>query len=153
MTTSHDKPYPRYCGECKSESVQPTDIVYDAVVKHDGKPHSFRIDRLPIDKCTRCGEQYFTLQTDDSISSGLRTHLCLLQPEEILDQLSVLEIDQHEFATRIGTAHETLSRWLSGHTVQNRAMDNLMRVFFGLSQVREALTLNGPLSNDRQSLC
>lgn len=35
---------------------------------------------------------------------------------------------------------ETVSRWLNGLSIQPRALDNLMRVFFGLASVRDVLT-------------
>lgn len=144
MTKPAAKPYPRYCVECGNESVQPAQIAHNAQVKHDGKLHEFSISTLNIDKCQHCGEEYFTAETDQAISKGLRSHLRFLQPEEISARLAELELTQSEFANRLGVAKETVSRWITSHTIQNRAMDNLMRLFLGRSEVRRALTESGP---------
>ena len=83
MPVSKSLPYPRCCVECDNESVVRVAIPYNAEVKHDGKLHSFFIPELHIDKCTNCGEEYFSSETDGQISKELRVHLCFLQPEEI----------------------------------------------------------------------
>ncbi len=145
MSSSTIGSYPRYCAECGEECVQPVRIQYNAEVKHDGKLHSFVVDDLPVDECGNCHEQWFTQETEDAIQDGLRTHLCLLRPVDIRQRLNDLSLSQSSFATRIGVAPESISRWLNGHTIQNRAMDNLMRAFFGLESVRESLTENGPI--------
>ena len=145
MATPKDKPYPRFCAECGNESVVSTQIAYNAEVKHDGKLHEFPISSLTIDKCQSCSEEYFTVDTDREISRGLRIYLCFLQPEEIREKIHQLGLTQAEFANRLGVAKETVSRWITSHTIQNRAMDNLMRLFFGLPEVREVLTESGPI--------
>jgi len=144
MNNSSAKPYPRFCAECGQERVTPTQIVYNAEMKHDGKVHHFVVDDLPIDQCENCHEQWFTSETDVAIQAGLRTHLCLLRPVDIRQRLAELEMNQSAFANRIGVAPETVSRWLNGHAVQNRAMDNLIRLFLGLDLVRSVLTEQGP---------
>jgi putative zinc finger/helix-turn-helix YgiT family protein len=145
MATTKDKPYPRFCAECGTESVVSTQIAYNAEVKHDGKLHEFTISNLTIDKCQSCREEFFTMDSDREISRGLRIYLCFLQPEEIRKKIQQFGLTQAEFAVRLGVAKETVSRWITGHTIQNRAMDNLMRLFFGLSEVREVLTESGPI--------
>jgi DNA-binding transcriptional regulator YiaG len=145
MANSKDRPYPRHCAECGNESVVSAQIAYNAKVKHDGKLHEFPISNLTIDKCEFCGEEYFTMLTDREISRGLRIHLCFLQPEEIREKIQELGLTQAEFALRLGVAKETVSRWITAHTIQNRAMDNLMRLFFGLAEVRNVLTESGPI--------
>jgi len=58
--------------------------------------------------------------------------------------LGELGLTQRNFAERLGVAPETVSRWLNGVCIQTRALDNLMRVFFGFSSVRDVLTADGP---------
>jgi len=142
--TLKTKPYPRGCTECGETTVMPTDIAYDAEVKHDGRLHRFRISSLTIDKCGRCGEEYFTNRTDEQIAAALREFLGLLQPQDIRRRLDELGLTQRSFAERLGVAPETVSRWLNGLSIQTRAMDNLMRVFFGFESVRNVLTADGP---------
>ena len=138
------KPYPRLCTACGRAAVTPADIAYDAEVKHDGRLHRFRISRLTIDKCQACGEESFTNCTDEQITTALREFLGLLQPHDIRRRLSELGMTQQRFAERLGVAPETVSRWLNGLSIQTRALDNLMRVFFGFASVRDALTADGP---------
>ncbi len=49
-------------------------------------------------------------------------------------------MQQKTLAACLGIAEATLSRWLSGGLIQSRAMDNLLRVYFGIPAVRELLT-------------
>jgi hypothetical protein len=81
MTDVQAKPYPRFCGECGQESVAPQRISYNAKIKHDGQFYQFLIEALPIDQCESCGEQWFTLDTDEALQAGLRKHLGLLSPD------------------------------------------------------------------------
>jgi DNA-binding transcriptional regulator YiaG len=113
-------------------------------MKYDGKLREFFVSDLPIEQCEKCGEQWFTSTTDDVLQSGLRTYLCLLHPAEIRQRLSELSLNQIQFANRIGVAEETVSRWLNERSIQNRAMDNLMRLFLGLESVRAVLSEHGP---------
>jgi hypothetical protein len=105
------KPYRRMCTQCGETAVMSADIAYDAEVKHDGRLHRFPISRLAIDKCQRCGEEFFTNRTDEQIAAALRDHLGLLQPQDIRRRLDELGLTQRSFAARLGVAPETVSRW------------------------------------------
>jgi len=139
------KPYPRPCPECGETAVRPAEIAYEAEVKHDGRLHRFFIARLAIDKCERCGEELFTNRTDEQINAALRDHLGLLQPDDIRRRLDELGLSQRSFAERLGVAQETVSRWVTGLSIQTRPLDNLMRLFFGFATVRDALSAPQPL--------
>jgi DNA-binding transcriptional regulator YiaG len=138
------KPYPRVCTHCGETAVSPANISYDAAVKHDGRLQRFPISRLMIDKCQHCGEEFFTNRSDEQITAGLREFLGLLQPHDIRLRLDELGLTQRDFAARLGVAPETVSRWLNGLSIQTRALDNLMRVFFNFASVREVLLPDGP---------
>ena len=120
-----DYVYPRCCVECDNETVVRLAIPYSAEVKHDGKLHSFFIPELHIDKCTNCGEEYFSSETDGQISKELRVILCFLQPEEIRAKLNALGINQSDFANRIGVAKEPVSRWMTGKDMGHLATKSL----------------------------
>lgn len=139
-TPRASKPYPRRCAECGEAAVQRTTIAYDAKVKHDGKLHEFHIDALPVDQCTRCGEVYFTNDTADAQSAALRQHLGLLQPEEIRERLKELGLTQRRLAEQLRVAEETVSRWLNGLSIQSRALDTFLRVYFRFPEVRDFLS-------------
>lgn len=112
---------------------------YNAEVRHDGRLHQFEVPHLRLPICSACGEQVFTEDVDRQINKALRSHLNLLEPSEIRIALERLKLSQKEVARRLGIAEATLSRWLTEAQIQSRSMDNLLRLFFGLPQVRTAL--------------
>jgi putative zinc finger/helix-turn-helix YgiT family protein len=134
-----DRPFPWRCVECRAKEVFPHVTDYAGTVKHDGRSYTVRIPDLEIPTCRKCGEQLFTVGTDDRIIAALRAQVGLLTPEEILKRRSLLEITQQELAEQLGVAKETISRWETGGMIQSRAMDNLMRLFFGSEEVRALL--------------
>jgi transcriptional regulator with XRE-family HTH domain len=48
-------------------------------------------------------------------------------------------LTQKEFAAAIGVAEANVSRWENGVQIQQRSSDNLLRIFFGVPQVRNML--------------
>ena len=136
------KPYPRRCAECGNVSVQPEKVSQTAKIKHDGKVHEIRVNDMPIDRCSDCGEEFFTNATADAKSAALRSHLGLLQPTEIRELLALHDLTQRKFAAHLRVAEETVSRWLNGLSIQSRALDALMRVYFANSDVRHLLSKN-----------
>jgi len=50
-----------------------------------------------------------------------------------------LGLKQQALAERLGVAPETISRWVNGALIQSRAMDNLLRLYFALPEVRAVL--------------
>ena len=138
--TSKAKPYPRRCAVCGEVAVSRCHIPYDAAVRHDGKLHAFSIASLGIDRCERCGEQFFTTSTDEEINLALRSYLGLLTPGEIRAGLALCNVSQKKFAEHLGIAAETVSRWLTGASIQTRSLDKLMRLYFTMASVRVALS-------------
>ena len=130
------KKYPIRCIECGRNEVFPAVIRQTVQRNHDGRIYELVIDDLPVAKCRACGEVTYALDSDDRIVATLREQLCLLTPDQIRANLDVLKLSQKEAAAALGVAAETLSRWVTGGLVQSRAMDNLMRAFFALEDVR-----------------
>ncbi len=145
------KAYPRRCAECGKIAVAAATIPYNAEVKHDGKLHKFYIAKLKIDKCRSCGEEFFTNATDEQMTASLRLVIGLLPPEEIRRQLGVLGISQRTFASHLRIAPETVSRWMTGLAIQNRALDTFMRVYFAIPAVRQTLAKAGSLSKSKHA--
>ena len=140
------KPYPRRCAECGKVAVQAVLVPYEAKIKHDGKLHAFRIDDLPVDRCSACGEEFFTNATSDAKSRALRRHLGLLQPDEIRGLLSEQGLTQRKLAEHLRIAEESVSRWINGLSIQSRALDAFMRIYFASAEVREMLAQEGGIS-------
>lgn len=134
------RPFPWPCSDCLTRTVVPTVIEHKAQVKHDGVVYELHFPALEIPRCQTCGEIYSTTAVDEQINDALRARLRLLTPAQIRKGIEQLGLKQQEFAGRLGVAPETISRWVNGALIQSRAMDNLLRVFFALPQVREALS-------------
>lgn len=132
--------YPVHCIECGKKEVYPAVVRETWEQNHDGRIYKLTIDDLPVLKCRACGDVSYGLDADDRMTAELRRHLGLLTPESIRANLESLHVTQKEAAEGLGIAAETLSRWLSGGLVQSRAMDNLLRAFFGSPVVRRSLT-------------
>jgi putative zinc finger/helix-turn-helix YgiT family protein len=112
---------------------------YMAKVKHDGVIYELHLPALEIPRCQTCGETYSTTAVDEQVSDALRSRLHLLTPVQIRQAIEKLGLKQQELAERLGVAAETISRWVNGALIQSRAMDNLLRLYFALPEVREAL--------------
>ena len=66
------KPYPRKCCFCGMESVKAVSIRYSGEVRVSGGIRHVSIRLLPVDKCSECGEIYFTTRTDEKINEHLK---------------------------------------------------------------------------------
>jgi putative zinc finger/helix-turn-helix YgiT family protein len=139
MTPERTKPFPWRCPACAKKAVQPAEVGYTARIKHDGRLHDVEVPALRCTRCESCGELVLGADSDEQIIRALRDKLRLLQPDEIRSQRESLGLTQTKLAERLGVAQETISRWESGLVIQSRANDNLMRLYFTQSDVRDAL--------------
>src|SRR5437870_11061577 len=133
------RPFPWPCAHCFTPTVVPTVIDYTAKVKHDSVVHELHLPALEVPRCQTCGETVITTAVDEKINEALHSHLRLLTPAQIRKGIEKLGLKQQELAERLGVAPETISRWVNGALIQSRAMDNLLRLFFALPQVRDVL--------------
>jgi putative zinc finger/helix-turn-helix YgiT family protein len=134
-----DRPFPWPCSNCFTATVVPTVLDYTAKVKQDGVIHELHLPALEIPRCQTCGETVVTSAVDERINDALRSRLHLLTPAQIRQGIEKLDLKQQELAERLGVAPETISRWVNGFLIQTRAMDNLLRLFFALPEVRSVL--------------
>ncbi|MEO8494169.1 MAG: PIN domain-containing protein [Planctomycetota bacterium] len=134
-----EQPFPWLCHHCGKQEVVMATTEYTAEVRHDGRLYTFVIPDLELPVCQACGERVFTEKVDAQVNDGLRAHLILLTPAQIRDGIKRVGMSQRDFAVRLGIAEATLSRWLNETQIQSRAMDNYLRIFIGLPQVRNAL--------------
>ncbi|MBI1900079.1 MAG: type II toxin-antitoxin system MqsA family antitoxin [Planctomycetes bacterium] len=134
------RPFPWRCPRCRANQVHLSTIPYEMDVAHDGRLHHVKLRRWTVPQCKACGELMITGESDDQISAALRTKLRLLSPAEIRAGRRKLKLSQKELSKKLGVAEETISRWENGYLIQSRAMDNLLRLFFKLKEVRSVLT-------------
>jgi hypothetical protein len=137
--------FPARCFECGNVDVYP-DVIssYTAKAKHDGNLYEFIVRELHIQKCRSCGEVTFDSRSDEDISQGLRDHVGLLSPTEIRAYLDAFGWNQKEFAERLGSTPESVSRWLTGGHIQSRATDTSIRNLFELELMRRAQSQQTP---------
>lgn len=133
------RPFPWPCSNCFTATVVPTFIDYTAKVKHDGVVYELHLPAVEVPRCRTCGETVITEAVDERINDALRSRLRLLTPVQIRKGIEQLGLQQQELAERLGVAAETISRWVNGALIQSRAMDNLLRVYFALPEVRDVL--------------
>ena len=134
-----ERSYPVRCVECGKREVRPAVVSQEIQKNHDGRVYDLKIKQLPVIRCESCGEIYFTNASDDAITAALRDELGLLSPVQILRNIESLNMQQKRLAECLGIAPETLSRWVNGSMIQSRAMDNLLRAYFGSAEVRANL--------------
>jgi len=134
-----DRPFPWKCPVCLKHEVFPDRIPYTAEIKHDGVLHSVHLPSLEVPRCRSCGELLFDDRADDQINDALRLQLRLLTPTQIRTGREDLGLSPSELAQRMGIAEATISRWETGALIQSRAMDNLLRLYFALPEVRKVL--------------
>jgi putative zinc finger/helix-turn-helix YgiT family protein len=146
------KPFPWICPNCSSTAVVPTVVDYTAKVKHDGTVYELRLPAAEIPKCEVCGQLLITDAVDEQINDALRSRLHLLTPSQMRKAIQKLGLKQQQLAERLGVAQETISRWVTGALIQSRAMDNLLRLFFEVPEVRKVLRgVNQPPRGRRTS--
>jgi putative zinc finger/helix-turn-helix YgiT family protein len=137
--TRVDRPFPWLCANCLHEEVHPATFAYPAKVKHDGREYEIAIPEFTVPKCRNCGQLVFSVHADEQVSRALRSHLRLLTPEQIRSGRKALRLKAKELASWLGVAAATLSRWESGALIQSRAMDNFLRAYFALPELRAVL--------------
>jgi putative zinc finger/helix-turn-helix YgiT family protein len=115
--------------------VHPTEIAHESQVKHDGRLHTISVPNLRVVKCGHCGAINLTNESDEQIADALRSKLGLLQPGQIREARTALQLTQAALAGHLGIAPETISRWESGTLIQSRAMNKLLCNFFGFPEV------------------
>lgn len=133
------KPFPWKCGECGEYAVLRQTFAYALEMQHDGRMYSINIPDLRAPRCTKCEKIVIDSEASRQVSAELRRHVGLLTPEEIRANREKLKLTQKQLADQLGIAESTLCRWETGGQIQQRAMDRMLRLFFTLKAVREAL--------------
>lgn len=133
------KPFPWKCGHCRERAVQPDELEYTADAEYEGRTYTVTVPRLKVPRCRKCGEMVLDTAADRQITEALRQQLGLLAPEQIRENRQALGLTQRQLASKLGIAEATLSRWETGGQIQQRVLDRMLRLYFGLGGVRAAL--------------
>jgi putative zinc finger/helix-turn-helix YgiT family protein len=138
-----ERPFPWRCSDCFTQTVVPTVIDYVAKVKQDGVLHELHLPGIEVPRCQTCGGLTITSAVDERVNDALRLRLRLLTPAQMREGIKKLGLKQQELAEKLGVAPETISRWVNGALIQSRAMDNFLRVYFAVPEVRAVLQGTG----------
>jgi len=150
------KPFPHQCPECGAAAVYAETTDYKTAFKHEGRLREFVAPNITLNKCRDCGGIILPNTALDQIVEAFRSHAKLLTAKSIRGELRRLQLSQKEFATLLGVAPETVSRWLTSVQIQTRSLDNLMRLFFGSPDVRRelhAMREGGPMRERPNAQC
>jgi hypothetical protein len=136
-----ERPFPWRCRHCGQTKVVPTRTDYSLDVRYDDRLIPIVAYGIDIPTCQNCGEKVITLEVDNHVNAALRQHLGLLTPAQIREGIERLGMSQKEVADRLGVAEDVLWRWANDFTIQSRAMDKYLRVFFRFPEVQAALSM------------
>ena len=96
----------------------------------DGKTKTVVAENVPVRECDNaaCGERLSGPEAARIRHEAICHDFGLLTPREIQVIRERLELSQERFAQLTGIGVATISRWERGRLLQNRAMDNLLRL-------------------------
>jgi putative zinc finger/helix-turn-helix YgiT family protein len=140
------KPFPWRCRNCGEHSVRQEIISYSTNIDYDGRTYPVVVDGLKTPKCQACGKVFPDGEANRQITQAFRLQAKLLMPQQIRNNRETLQLTQKQLAKYVGLAEETISRWETGSQIQQRSLDNLLRLFFGFQQARQALMDENTLS-------
>lgn len=141
------KPYPWKCGECGKRAVQPEKIDYSMTIEDGGRAHEVEVRNLQAARCVACGEVVLDDQANEHISDAVRAHLGLLTPTQIRQNRERLGLTNQQLAGAVAIGEASLARLESGGQIQPCALDRLLRLYFGVEQVRTLLSDDAQLAS------
>lgn len=136
------KPFPWKCRTCGNRSVNSATIDYVAEKEHDGRAYSLSIPNLAVFLCDECHARILPDESRAKVDDALRAAAGLLTPKEMRENRKRLGLTQDQLGKLLKVAKETVSRWETGGQIQQRAMDLLLRVFYGVPEARAYMGLN-----------
>ena len=134
------KPFPWCCSKCREQTVYGAIVDYVTQMPHDGREYTVKMDGLKTPKCTNCGQIMLDIEAMRMITRAFMRQINLLEPEQIHESRVHAKLTQQELAAALGVSDAMVARLERGGQIQTRSLDNLLRLFFGLAQVRELLT-------------
>jgi putative zinc finger/helix-turn-helix YgiT family protein len=133
------KPFPWKCVNCREKAVYEEIVTHEVDVEHDGRTYHVKIDGLKTPKCSKCGEVQPDSEANETITLAFIAQAKLLTPKVIRASREGNGLTQKQLALALGVAEATVCRWETGAQIQQRSLDNLLRLFFGIPFVRHIL--------------
>ncbi len=104
-----------------------------------------KVEGLKTPKCKKCGLVSPDSEANEQITRAFLRLAKLLTPTQIRINREALDLTQEQLASALGIAEATVSRWENGVQIQQRSLDNLLRLFFGVPKAR-SLLIKGKLN-------
>jgi DNA-binding XRE family transcriptional regulator len=140
MKKYEKNPFPWRCSNCREQAVFEAVVDYATQMYHDGHEYTVKVDALKTPRCVKCGQVAPDAEALEFLDGIFVRQLGLLTPEQIRAGRCQSTLTQGELASALGISEAAVVRLEDGGYIQPRSLDNLMRLFFGVPQVRELLT-------------
>jgi putative zinc finger/helix-turn-helix YgiT family protein len=127
------------CSNCHQPTMALVPEAYTTSFTQDGRQYTVSIPDFLVPKCSNCGTISLDPFATETIEAAFRKQAGLLSPEQIRQQPLALGLTQQALADQIGIGVHTLCRWETGGLIQQRAFDRILRAFFKVPELREAL--------------
>jgi len=135
------RPFPWKWRVCNEQALKPIEVDYSAEMEHDGRLYTFTVPNLEILECEACRSRVLPKKAFAAVIDRLRSEAGLLTPMQIRENRKRLGLTQEQLANCLRVAKETVSRWETGGQIQQRAMNDFMRAFFDVPELRTYLAL------------
>ena len=133
------KPYPWTCSHCRKKAVYEGVTDYELEIEYEERKHPIKIAGLVTPRCRECGTVLLDTPANEQITLEFLRLVGLLNPEQVRNSREALNLTQQQLASVLGVAEATISRIESGVQFQERSLDNLLRLFFGVPKARSLL--------------
>ncbi len=132
--------FPMKCFACGQRSVRYETVpLYQVEIEYDGRHYPVEVSNLEVLRCEQCKAITLDDRANVLVSAAFRRRAELLAPEQIRAGREQVGLTQEQLARYLGVAGSTLSRWETGTQIQQRSMNNLLKVFFGCRDARAVL--------------
>ena len=115
---------------------------YATTIEHDGRSYRVEIPGFTVPQCGFCQAISIDDEADRQISTAFRREARLLSPEEIRQGRAKLGLTIKQFADMLGVNEATVSRWESGAQIQQRSLDQFLRLCFATPSAVSVLSWN-----------
>ena len=140
MKSYNKKPFPWRGSNCGEQAIYGAVVDYSTTMHYERQAYTVKVDGLKTPKCAKCGRVAPGSEAMEILDDVFLRQLNLLSPEQVQQHRLNANLTQQELAAALGVEEFIVKNLESGLQMQSRIMDNLMRLFFGLAQVREILT-------------
>jgi DNA-binding transcriptional regulator YiaG len=140
MSNYPKKPFPWCCSNCREQAVYEATVDYTTQMPHDDREYAIKIDGMKIPKCKSCGVIHPDAEALKLLDAALRRAANLLTPDQIRAFRVHANLTEEELGAAVGINTAEVERLEEGGQIQSRVLDNLLRIFFGMSKARQLLT-------------